>query len=339
MAQESTFEGIELFEQTFRHQIDKNGDVQTQPNLFTKKFGGGPDEWPVEPGRYRLIWMPGCPHAHKVVITRQLLGLDKAISLGTTGIFRTRKGWVFSEDPGGVDPVLGIHYLHDVYTKEDPGFKGRSTVPIIVEEKTGRGVNNDHFWLSVYLDTAWKKYHKKGAPDLYPETLREDIDKFNAYIYERVNAGVYDCGFARSQPSYERAYNRFFEAMDFLDRHLENRRFLFGDFITDSDIRLYPTLARFAVVYYFFFRANRTRLEEFPNLWPYARDLYQTDAFRQTTQFDLIKRHYQLSPHLRPLWGNVYGICAKGPDLSGWELPHGREKLSAHPDQKFLPED
>lgn len=336
MTKTTPFEGIELFERTFKHQIQSNGEIKPQPNLFTVRFGNQPGQWPVEPGRYRLIWMPGCPHAHKVVITRKLLGLDKVISLGTTGIFRTEKGWVFSEDPGEVDPVLGIHYLHDLYTREKPDYTGRSTVPIIADTVTGQGVNNDHFWLSVYLNTDWKQYHREGAPDLYPAELAKDIDELNTFIYERINAGVYECGFARSQDAYEKAYDRFFEAMDFLDRHLENRRFLFGDYITDSDIRLFPSLARFQVTYYQLYRANRTRLEEFKNLWPYARDLYQTEGFKETTDFELIKRHYQLSPHLRPLWGNIHGIVAKGPDISGWELPHGREILSGDAGQKFL---
>ncbi|MBP2651421.1 MAG: putative glutathione S-transferase [Firmicutes bacterium] len=336
MPEVALYEGIELFERTFKQQIQSNGEIKTQENLFIKKFGDAPGEWPVVPDRYRLIWMPGCPHAHKVVITRKLLGLEDVISLGTTGIFRTPKGWVFSEDPREVDPVLGIHYLHDVYIKENSDYVGRSTVPIIVDTVTGKGVNNDHFWLSIYLNKDWKKYHKKGAPDLYPIELKEQIDKLNNFIYERINVGVYNCGFARSQAAYEKAYDRFFEAMDFIDLHLADKRFLFGDFITDSDVRLYPSLARFQVTYYQVFRANRNRLEEFKNLWPYARDLYQTSGFKETTHFELIKKHYQVSPHLRPLWGNVYGLVSKGPDLSGWVLPHDREKLSKHGLQKFL---
>ncbi len=328
MGHNNTFQGIDLFENTFKHQIKDNGEIGDLDYMFKKKFGDEPGQWPVEPDRYRLIWMPGCPHAHKVVITRKLLGLDKVISLGTTGILRTPKGWAFTEDPEELDPVLKIHYLHDIYTRHDPNYTGRSTVPTIVDTFTGQGVNNDHFWIPIYFNTAWKKYHKQDAPDLYPEHLRSEIDELNKFIFKRVNEGVYKCGFARTQDSLNIAYKQFFEAMDFLDKHLENRRFLFGDYITDSDVRLYPTLVRFQVTYYQMFRANRNRLEEFKNLWPYARDLYQTEGFRDTTPFELIKKHYQLSPHLRALWGNVHGIYAKGPEVSGWELPHNRETLS-----------
>jgi len=327
---------ISLFEKTFNHQIQKDGEIKTQENLFRKKFGDGPNEWPVEPNRYRLIWMPGCPHAQKVVITRKLLGLDKVISLATTGVFRTEKGWVFSEDPGEVDPVLGIHYIHDLYIKEDPEFIGRPTVPIIADEITGKGVNNDHFWIPIYFNTAWKAYHKKNAPDLYPIDRREEIDLLNDFIYKRVNEGVYAVGFARSQEAYEKAFDRLFEALDILEARLENQRYLFGDYITDSDVRLYPTLARFDVVYYQVFRTNRNRIKDFKNLWAYAKDLYQIEAFKESTDFETIKIHYQLSPHLKPLWGNIYSLLAIGPDVTGWELPHGRERLSKTPNDKFL---
>ena len=334
MAESDKF-SVEIFENTFRNQIQENGEIKVQENLFTKKFGDGKDEWQVEADRYRLIWMPACPHAHKVVITRKLLGLDKVISLGTTGIMRTPDGWVFSEDEGEKDPVLGIHYLKDIYLRENPEYKGRPTVPIIVDTKTGKGVNNDHFWLPIYFNTEWEKFHKKDAPDLYPEELRQEIDELNKFIYERLNTGVYKCGFARSQKAYDKAYEELFEALDIIEDRLKDRRFLFGDYITDSDIRLYPTLARFDIAYYITFRCNKKRLTEYKNLWAYARDLYQTECFKDTTYFELIKRHYQLSPHLRPLAGNKYGLLALGPDLSVWEIPHGRENLSKTPERKF----
>jgi len=309
-------EGIEVFENTFRHQMNENGSMQIQENLFLKKFGNGPDEWPVEKNRYRLLWMPACPHAHKVVIARKLLGLDSVISLGATGLFREKDGWVFSEDKDGLDPVLKIHYLKELYTREDPDYKKRPTVPIIADEKTKKGVNNDHFWIPIYLETVWKPFHKKNAPDLYPLEFREEIDKMNTFIFHRVNNGVYDLGFARTQKAYDTAYDKLFEALDYLEHRLEDNRFLFGDYITDSDIRLYPTLARFDVVYYQVFRANRNRIRDYKNLWGYAKDLYQVPDIKESTYFEAYKKHYQLSPHLRPLWGNQYALVAKGPDNS-----------------------
>jgi putative glutathione S-transferase len=330
-------EGIDIFERTFRHQIQANGEIKVQENFFQKKFGSGPGEWPLQANRYRILWMPACPHAHKVVIAWKLLGLDKVISLGTTGIFRDPKGWVFTEDEEEKDPVLGIHFLKDLYDKDAPDgdYKERPTVPIIADIITKSGVNNDHFWIPIYLETVWRPYHKKHAPDLYPSNLSGEIDKLNHFIYNRINNGVYDMGFARSQETYEKAFEAFFEAMDLLDQRLATRRFLLGDYITDSDIRLFPTLARFDVAYHQVFRANKKRLVDYKNLWPYARDLYQVPEIKETTNFDTFKMHYQLSPHLKPLWGNIHSIVAKGPDVSGWEAASGREYLSQDTKEKF----
>ena len=330
------FKGIDYFEKTFKEQIGADGEIKTRDFVFQTTFGDEPDQNPVEADRYRIVWMPGCPHAHKVVITWKLLGLDKVISLGTTGILRTPTGWVFSEDEGEVDPVLKVHSLHELYLNTDPEFTGRSTVPSIVDVNTKKVVNNNHYYIPIYLNTAWKPFHKEGAPDLYPERLRPDIDELNRFVFKRVNEGFYRLGFARSQEQYVRGYERLFEALDFLDAHLEKRRFLFGDFITDTDIRLYPSLVRYYFAYHQVFRANRQRLNDFKNLWPYARDLYQTAGFTETTFFDLIKKHYQISPHLRPLWGNEYGIFAKGPDKEPWNEETERAALSQHPEEKFL---
>lgn len=335
MSEVKKFEGIELFENTFRHQINpKTGEVEVRKFVFNKKFGDGQDQWPVEADRYRLIWMPGCPLSNKAVIVWKLLGLNRVISLGTAGILRTPKGWVFSEDEDELDPVLKVHYLHDVYTATDPEFVGRSTVPLIADEKTGKAVNNDHFNIPTHFATAWKPFHKENAPNLYPAELREKIDLASEWCVKGVNA--YKCGFARNQELYNEGYENYFHMLDQLEAHLADRRFYFGDYITLTDVHLYVALVRFQVNYHLVFRVNKKRLEDYPNLWAYTRDLYQTDGFRDYTKLDLIKKHYQLSPHMRALQGNVYGIYALGPDASQWDAPTGREKLSKDPKSKFL---
>lgn len=296
------------------------------------------DEWPVQADRYQLVWIPGCPHAHKVIITRKLLGLDKVIQLATMGVFRTEKGWVFSEDPEEVDPVRGLHFLDDKYVKKDPQFNDMPTVPIIVDSTTGKGVTNDHLYMSAYLETAWKDYHKEKAPNLYPKELRTEIEVLNEFLYERVNQGVYRVGFACSQEIYEKELAVLFEALELLDKRLENKRFLFGDYLTNSDICLYPILARFDAAYYPIFKTNKNRLVDFENLWPYAQDLYQTEGFRDTTDFELLKTYYQLAPHLKPLWKNIHAISAKELDADRWEQPHNREILSHTPNDKLLVE-
>ena len=330
--------GIEIFENTFRHQIQENGEIGEQKNIFNGRIGKEDGKWPLEAGRYRLLWMPACPHAHKSVLTWKLLGLDQVISLGTTGIYRDPKGWVFSEDPQEKDPVLQVHFLKEIYDRSVPDgdYQGRPTVPTLADTVTGKGVNNDYKWLPKILAEDFKGFQKKDAPQLYLPGREKEIDDFCLYIVENVTEGVYGMGFARSQKAYEEAYEKFFSVMDELDKRLEDSRFLFGDYITLADIHLYPTLARFDFAYHQVFRANRNRLTEFKNLWPYARDIYQIPEVKEYTYFDIYKKHYQTSPHLKPLWGNVHSLVAKGPDPSGWEIPADREYLSKDPENKLL---
>lgn len=225
---------------------------------------------------------------------------------------------------GDVDPVLGIHYISEAYLTADPDYTGRFTVPALVDIPSGKVVNNDYFNLTLYFETAWKPYHKEGAPDLYPEDLREEIDKLNDIIFREVNNGVYKAGFARKQKAYDRAYNMVFNRLDWLEERLANQRYLFGDRLTESDVRLYVTLVRFDCAYYPVFRLNKKLLRDYPNLWAYARDLYQTPGFGDTTNFAAIKKHY----HIDCFPSNEFAIVPNGPDESLWLTPHGREKLS-----------
>ncbi|MDR0759794.1 MAG: glutathione S-transferase C-terminal domain-containing protein [Treponema sp.] len=302
-----------------------------QQNRFTTPFGTGEGELPVEAGRYRLIWSAACPWATRQMIVRSLLGLEEVFSVGLVDPIRPQKeysDWAFTLDPDGVDPVLKVKYVSDLYLKTDPAYTGRFTVPAIVDIPSGTVVNNDYFNLSYYWETVWQDFHKPGAPDLFPEDLREDIIALNGVIFHEVNNGVYKAGFARTQEAYEAAYYTVFKRLDWLDGRLSQSRYLFGSRLTDSDIRLWVTLARFDAAYYNAFRVNRNRLIDFPNLWAYSRDLYQIPAFRENTHFDHIKAHY----HVCCDPGNIFGIIPKGPDLSRWDTPHGREKLAARPE-------
>lgn len=306
------------------HEISEAGAFVRQNNYFTTPFGDGVNDLPIEANRYRLLWAPICPWAHRQIIAIHLLGLQDVISIGTANPVRTDKGWEFSLDAGGVDPVLGIRYLPEIYEKTEPNYTGRATVPTVVDVKTGKVVNNDYFKLTNYWELAWEKFQKKDAPDLYPVELRGEIDKLNDIIFNDVNNGVYKAGFAQSQTAYEKAYDALFARLDQLEQRLSKQRYLFGNQITDSDIRLYVTLARFDIAYYMVFRTNRNRLIDFPNLWGYAKDLYQTPGFGDTTDFVAIKRGYHLGNHAE----NPYQILAKGPDLSIWSQPHHRENLN-----------
>ncbi len=306
------------------HEIGTDGSFIRQANRFDTPFGNNPGELPVEKGRYRLLWAPICPLAHRSIIVRELLGLQDVISVGTASPVRTDHGWEFSLDPDGVDPVLKIRYLPEIYAKTDPDYIGRATVPTVVDVKSGKVVNNDYFKLTNYWETAFKPFHKKNAPDLYPEGLRQEIDTFNDELFNELNNGVYKAGFAHTQAAYEKAYAGVFAQLDKLEKRLANQRFLFGNKITDADVRLYVTLVRFDVAYYAVFRVNRNRIVDFQNIWNYAKDLYQTPGFGSTTDFEAIKKGYQLGDFA----ANPYQIVAKGPDISIWNEPHDRDRFS-----------
>jgi glutathionyl-hydroquinone reductase len=308
------------------------GEFKRQQNRFTTPFGSGEGQLPVEAGRYRMIVGLFCPWAHRQLIVREILGLEDAISVGVIDPIRGENGWEFNLDPDGLDPVLGIHELREAYVAADPGFSDRPTVPAVIDIETGKVVNNDYHELSHYFEREFAPLHAPGAPELYPEHLQAEMDELAEYIFHNVNNGVYKCGFARTQDAYEDAYAELFRALDVLEDRLSARRFLMGDHITDVDVRLYTTLARFDAAYHGAFHCNRQRLTELPNLWGYARDLYQTKGFGSTTSFAHIKRHYYSIPQVK----SMYGITPAGPDESGWTSTHGREVLSATPEQKFI---
>ena len=305
-------------------EIDENGYFVRQPNHFTEGFGEGKN--PVEKGRYHLVWAKLCHWSNRASIVRELLGLEDAISVNMVDHAKHEKnlGWEFVYDKDHIDPVLGIQFLSEAYYKADDDYTGRTTVPALIDTKTGKVVNNDYTWLTNYFEVDFKPFHKKGAPDLYPEDLREEIDKLNDIIFREVNNGVYKAGFARKQKAYDRAYNMVFNRLDWLEERLANQRYLFGDRLTESDVRLYVTLVRFDCAYYPVFRLNKKLLRDYPNLWAYARDLYQTPGFGDTTNFAAIKKHY----HIDCCPSNEFAIVPNGPDESLWLTPHGREKLS-----------
>lgn len=306
------------------NEISAEGAFVRQKNRFTTPFGKAEGQLPVEANRYRILWAPVCPWAHRSIIVRKLLGLEDVISVGTLDPIRpdkTPSDWAFTLDEGNVDPVLGIHYLSEAYLKADPDYQGRFTVPAVVDLQTGKVVNNDYFNLTRYWETEWKEFHKPDAPDLYPEELRDEIDKLNDILFHDVNNGVYKAGFARSQEAYEDACNLVFHRLDELEERLNHSRYLFGDKITESDVRLYVTLARFDCAYFNGFRVNKKMLKDYPNLWAYARDLYQQPGFGETTDFDAIKKHY----HLCCLVTNPHQILPLGPEEELWLTPHGRD--------------
>ena len=274
----------------------------------------GSAAYPIEAGRYRLIWSEICPWSQRIAILRRLLGLEDIISEGKVNPVITEQGWQFSLDEGQRDPVLDIDYLMAIYKQTDVNYLGRATIPVIVEVTTKKIVNNESQEIMLQLETNFSDFVKSDAPDLYPKNLRADIDALNAILLEEINQGVYKMKNAKTQVDYEKYFSIFFNRLDELDVRLADRRFLFGEQLTDSDIRLYVSLARLDVAYYSTFRANRNRLTDFPNLWRYAKELYQIPAFRETTNFDAIKKGFALNN----LEGNPNHIISLGPDTSIW---------------------
>lgn len=287
----------------------------------------GSSEWPVEAERYRLVVARACPWANRAIIVRRLLGLEDALSMGVCGPTHDSDSWTFDLDPGGVDPVLGIPRLKDAFERAVPGYPRGITVPAIVDVPSGGVVTNDFRQITIDMSTEWTAFHREGAPQLYPEHLRDEIDEVAALVFSDVNNGVYQCGFAGSQEAYEQAYDALFARLDWLSERLAGQRYLVGDTLTEADVRLFTTLARFDAVYHGHFKCNRQKLDQMPVLWAYARDLFQTPGFGDTIDFDHIKRHYYcVHTDLNPA-----AIVPKGPDLTGWHTPHGREDMGGRP--------
>ncbi|RNM14084.1 glutathione S-transferase family protein [Nocardioides pocheonensis] len=303
--------------------VEAGKDFRRDMKYLSDRITRTSSEWPVEPGRYRLVAARACPWANRAIIVRQLLGLEDALSMGLCGPVHDEDSWTFDLDPGGVDPVLGYKRLQEAYLARDPDYARGITVPAIVDIPTGAVVTNDFPWITHDLFFEWREFHRPDAPDLWPADQREEMQEVMDRVFTEVNNGVYRCGFAGSQRAYDKAYDRLFAALDWLEERLAHRRYLMGDAITEADIRLFTTLARFDAVYHGHFKCNRTKLSEMPVLGAYARDLFQTPAFGENIDFDQIKRHYYLVHEDI----NPSGVVPKGPLESWWSEPHGRESV------------
>ncbi|ELR97410.1 glutathione S-transferase family protein [Gloeocapsa sp. PCC 73106] len=262
--------------------------------------------------RYHLYVSYACPWAHRTLIFRQLKGLEKVISVSVVNWYMGEEGWSFAPGAGVTgDNLYGFEYLHQIYTKADPQYTGRVTVPILWDKHKETIVNNESSEIIRMFNSAFTQV----GEDYYPEDLREEIDQLNDRIYNSVNNGVYKAGFATTQTAYSEAIKPLFDTLDYLEDRLATRRYLTGDRLTEADWRLFTTLVRFDAVYVGHFKCNLRLIVDYPNLWAYLRHLYHIPGISGTVNFQHIKGHYYESHKTI----NPTGIVPLGPEID-WTI-------------------
>lgn len=278
----------------------------------------------AEPGRYHLYVSYACPWAHRTLIFRKLKKLEEIISVSVVHHFMGEDGWTFEEGDGATgDTLYGNKFLHQIYTKADPEYSGRVTVPVLWDRKEETIVSNESSEIIRMLNTAFDEWGDASL-DFYPEPLRPEIDEINDLVYGAINNGVYRTGFATTQEAYEEAYGELFKALDVVEGRLAAGRYLVGDTLTEADWRLFTTLVRFDAVYYSHFKCNRQRIGDFPNLSNYLLELYQKPGIAETVNMQHIKHHYYASHESV----NPTRIVPLGPELD-FNAPHDRARLKA----------
>ncbi|APG45762.1 glutathione S-transferase family protein [Phaeobacter porticola] len=294
----------------FRNWVTKNGQAGPTGN-------GG---YAAESRRYHLYVSLACPWAHRTLIFRQLKGLSDHISVSVVHPDMLDMGWSFATDDHGAtgDTLFGNDYAHQIYTRADPKYSGRVTVPILWDKKKNTVVSNESADIIRMFNCAFDKV-TGNTDDYWPEELREPIEAVNSRIYSTLNNGVYKCGFATTQAAYDTAIDPLFDTLDWLDDILSEHRFLLGDTLTEADWRLFTTLLRFDPVYHLHFKCNRRRLVDYPHLWAYTRALYQWPGVAETVGMQHIVRHY----HYSHATINPHQIIPTNPRID-WMAPHGR---------------
>ncbi|WP_311948567.1 glutathione S-transferase family protein [Halomonas piscis] len=282
-----------------------------------------PDALPPEAGRYHLYVSLACPWAHRALIMRRLKGLAPLIDVSYTSPLMGSKGWNYHEDEGSSgDAVNGVTYHHELYARHDPGYTGRVTVPMLWDKKRGAIVNNESAELVRMFNTAFDDI-TGDTRDFYPPALRDTVEAVNEDVYEHINNGVYKAGFATEQAVYDKHVAALFEALERMEARLGEQRYLAGEYLTEADIRLFTTLVRFDAVYHGHFKCNLRRIEDYPHLSNYLRELYQWPGVAETVSMTHIQRHYYLShPSINP-----NGIVPAGP-LLALDRPHDRDRLT-----------
>ena len=287
----------------------------------------GSSGFAAQPGRYHLYVSFACPWAHRTLIFRTLKGLKAAIEVSVVHPFMGDDGWSFAAGQGVVpDPLNGAEFMRDVYLAAAPRYSGRCSVPVLWDKERQTIVSNESSEIIRMFNSAFDALipAAEAALDFYPEEMRGEIDRINTEVYDNLNNGVYKCGFATTQEAYEEALTAVFGTLERLEEVLGRQRYLAGGRITEADWRLFATLVRFDAVYVGHFKCNLKRIEDYPNLSHYLRELYQLPGVAPTVNLDHIKRHYYQS-HATV---NPTGIVPAGPELD-FSRPHDRGRLAA----------
>lgn len=294
-------------------------------NWITTDGAPGPSGeggFPAQAGRYHLYVSLACPWAHRTLILRTLKGLQGLIDVSVVSWLMREDGWTFDPQHGSTgDAVDGFDYLRQRYIADDPRYSGRVTVPLLWDKQQRHIVNNESAEIIRMFNSAFDGLTGNRL-DFYPQALRGEIDALNQRIYPAVNNGVYRAGFATTQPAYDEAFGQLFEELERLESLLGERRYLAGEHLTEADWRLFTTLIRFDAVYYGHFKCNLRRIEDYPNLSNWLRELYQWPGVAATVDFGHIKGHYYASH--RSI--NPTGIVPQGPALD-FGRRHDRERL------------
>lgn len=278
----------------------------------------------AEPGRYHLYVSLACPWAHRTLIFRKLKKLEDLISVSVVHHFMGENGWTFLKEDGATgDTLYGLDYLHQIYSKADPAYSGRVTVPTLWDKQRETIVSNESSEIIRMLNSAFDAWGDEHL-DFYPAALRPEIDAVNEIVYRNVNNGVYRAGFATTQDAYEEAFGDLFATLDELERRLSRQRYLVGSRITEADWRLFTTLVRFDPVYVGHFKCNLRHIADYPNLSNYLRELYQVPGVASTIDLYHIKQHYYGSHKSI----NPTGIVPVGPEFD-YGAPHDRDRLPA----------
>jgi len=277
----------------------------------------------AEPGRYHLYVSYACPWAHRTLIFRALKKLEDVISVSVVDYLMVEEGWTFYGTTGSTgDALYGSKRLHEIYTRADPTYSGRVTVPVLWDKQRETIVSNESSEIIRMLNSAFDAFGDASL-DLYPEALRGEIDTLNEFVYPNINNGVYRAGFATSQEAYEEAVGQVFAALHTLEEKLSKSRYMAGSSLTEADWRLFTTLLRFDPVYVGHFKCNLRRIADYPNLWNYTKELYQAPGVASTVNMEHIKGHYYCSHKTI----NPTGIVPLGPEID-FSAPHDRDRLS-----------